>query len=144
MSATMKETVCNLNRRDALFAQWNKTTDSDTKTRKQIIAELDGLFEFRTDWQRKHFKSYNYATKHNLIKRKAGLNQWLGYKKPDDIRSLQAKIAEARTMLHDWCVQNSVDYCNEYNAGGYLIHLMNDGKERDEALMLAKLSVPVG
>ena len=140
----MKETVCKLNLRDELFAEWNETTDYDTETRARICVELDGCFEYRTDWQRKHHRSYNYAIKRGLIKRKSGLNQWLGYQKLDDLRSTQAKTAEARTMLHDWCVQNSIGYWDEYKAGGYLITLMNDGADRDKALCMAKLSVQIG
>lgn len=144
LAERMKETVCELDAISALIDEWNRTPEHNHGTRARICVEMDSMFVYRSGWSRKHQPSYKYAITKGLVKSKLGLNQWVGGHEPPDMRSLQAKIAEARTWLHEWCVHNKIGYWDEYNAGGYLISLMNDGKGQQEALNMAKMSVPIG
>lgn len=142
-SQAMRETVLNLDAISALIAEWKKTPEHNHGTRARICVEMDALFKYRSDWSRKHQPSYIYATKKGLVRRKAGINQFLGYSALD-WTSMQSKISAARTELHQWCVDNKLGYHDEHQAGESLIKLMKDGVTASVALQDVKLSVKIG
>ena len=127
----MKREVDRLKRRDELFAEWKATDPADHGTLSRICVELNGLFDLRKDWQRKHKPSYNYAIHRLLIPNRRT------DKAPRMVIDINLS-AKARDDLHGFCQMHYAPYAVEHAAGEVLKAQIAGGNSYEAALELAK------
>ena len=134
----------NIDRRNALIEEFRATSDWQVDERIRICKEIAPLYERRSDWQRRHCRSYNWATSNNVIPKLVGKGLVNG--KPalfGRISDLQ-RIARARDELHDFAMLNRFGYEQEYFAGEVLKQQISAGNSIEASLELAKVALQTG
>jgi hypothetical protein len=126
---------------NVLIDQWRNTDENDYKTRATICGELSKLFESRAAWQRKHKRSYAWATTRGIVQKMTG--KGLRYGKPVEFVSTSrlTRIARSRDELHDFCCLKRLGYAQEQYAGAVFLQQVNAGIEIETALQNAKDSL---
>jgi hypothetical protein len=150
MSAQLKETQsiaelsASLNRRDVLLGEYKQTTDADYCQRVEICRELANLFESRTDWQRKHQSSYNWALARGVVPRIPRKGMHNGRPVEFSSASDLSRIAKARDELHDYCCMHLHGYAKEFFAGQVFTQHIKSGNSIESALEVAKQTLITG
>ncbi len=150
MNAQLKETQsiaelsASLNRRDVLLCEYRDTTDADYCQRVEICRELANLFETRSDWQRKHKNSYNWAIARSVVPRITRKGMHNGRPVEFSSASDMSRMAKARDELHDYCCLHRHGYAKEFFAGQLFTQRVKSGHTIESALEAAKQTLITG
>jgi hypothetical protein len=133
-----------LDARNALIDEFRATSDWQVDERIRICRELSKYFAQRSDWQRRHCRSYNWATSNGVIPKLVGKGLRNGkpalFGRVSDLH----RIARARDELHDFAMLNRFGYEQEYFAGEVLKQQIHAGNTIDASLELAKVALQTG
>lgn len=116
-----------------LIEMFRSVGENDAK-RREICLELDGLFDGRAAWQRRHSRSYNWAKANDVIVSKIAKG-WRNGKPCDGKQYKITEMANARAELHRWCKRRNVSVLEEIALGESLKSKVAKGNRADVSLM---------
>jgi hypothetical protein len=150
MNAQLKETTGGgenryiVERRNELIEKYRNTTDKDYKYRVELCLELVTLFPRRVDWQRRHGRSYGWATATGILPKAHGKGFKNGKPALFSRASDLARVAKARDELHEFCCLQRIPYGREFFAGEILKQKVAEGNSIESALDSAKQALLTG